>query len=1468
MQQVPDATHPLTPIQHGMLFHHLAAPHSAVDVEQILCRLDELLDVPAFRRAWERTLARHAALRTSLRWEGVEEPVQDVHQGAALPFAAEDWRGLAESDRASRLEAYLADDRERGFDLREAPCLRVALFRTGEERWELVWTVHHAICDGRSFPIVLGDVFALYAEERGGPRFERPAPRPFGDHARHVAGLDLGPAERFWRERLAGFRAATPLPAAPLAGGPSGRGECERVLPESVTAALRRLADEGGFSLNTVVQGAWALLLSRHAGEEDVVFGATRAGRAVSVEGAEAMVGCFINTLPVRVRVDGDLPVARWLRALGERERAVRPFEQSPLVSVQGWSEVPAGHSLFESLLVFDHRTLDSQMRALGEDFGRRRLRLIERTSYPLTLYAYAEPGLVLKLSFDEPRFDAPCATALLDRLVRVLTAIAEDPDCKVAALPVLSASEERCVLAAWNDTAAPFPREACVHHLIEGQAARTPDTPALVFRDRTLTYGQLNARANRLAHHLRGLGVGPDVPVALCAERSLDLVVALVAIHKAGGAYLPLDPSYPRERLRYMLADADAPVLVAQSHLEHELPQHRARVVLLDDESVYEGRPDGNPVSGVAPANLAYVIYTSGSTGHPKGVMVEHRNVVSFCSAMDTTIPVAPRPDGTCGTWLAVTSLSFDISVLELLWTLARGFRVVLHEDQQRAATREARSGAHADRPIELSLMYFASADTAGADKYRLLLEGARYADAHGFAAVWVPERHFHAFGGLYPNPAVANAAVAAVTKRIALRAGSVVNALHHPARIAEEWAIVDNLSHGRVGISFASGWQPRDFVLAPEAYATAREKMVEGIEIIRRLWRGEAVTFPGPGGEPYEVRTLPRPVQPELPIWLTAAGSPETFRTAGELGASILTHLLGQTLEEVASKLAIYREAWKSAGHPGDGHVTLMLHTFVGDDEEEVRETVRRPMMSYLGSSLGLVKGFAQSWTAYKKRADGTTSVDLDLDSLSEEELEGLLAYSFERYYETSALFGDVERALAIVDRLKGLGVDEIACLIDFGVDEEVTLRHLSHLERVRERAQPLSTGGAAEDGSVAAQIRRYGVTHLQCTPSLASMLVQDDSARAALGSLEVMLVGGEAFPPALAAQLRSAGVGRLLNMYGPTETTVWSAVHEVGDERDSVPIGRPIANTTLYVLDGAGRPVPPGVVGELHIGGAGVVRGYLKRPELTAERFVRDPFSDEPGARLYRTGDLTRWRADGVLEFLGRLDHQVKIRGHRIELGEIEATLADHPGVREAVVIAREDTPGDVRLVGYLIAADAGALPSAKELRALLRARLPETMVPAHFVELDRFPQTPNGKIDRKALPAPAAIRLSEAAPAARAPSSELERSIAGVWQEALRVPSVGLDDNFFDLGGHSLLAVKVHRRLREVLARPIAITDLFRFPTVRALAEFLSEGGGTPSLQDSRDRGAARRDALAARRAARAARRGPGREETGA
>ena len=814
---------------------------------------------------------------------------------------------------------------------------------------------------------------------------------------------------------------------------------------------------------------------------------------------------------------------------------------------------------------------------------------------------------------------------------------------------------------------------------MFEEQVERTPDAVAAVFRSEELTYRRLNARANRIAALLKSLGVGPDVPVGIYVERSLDMIAGLLGILKAGGAYVPLDPNYPRERIAMMLEDARAPVIATQGRLGSRLPAHEAKLVMLDGADLAgDGADPGNPASSVTSTNLAYVIFTSGSTGRPKGVMVEHRNVCNFFTGMDGRVG-ADR-----GVWLALTSISFDISVLELFWTLGRGFKVVIQEEGDKASLAGRNAGA-SSRKMDFSLFYFAA--DAGADqgnKYRLLLEGARYADRNGFSAVWTPERHFHAFGGLYPNPSVTSAAIATITERIQIRAGSVVLPLHNPIRVAEEWSVVDNLSGGRVGLSFASGWHANDFALLPENYAGRRQLMLDGIETIRKLWRGEAVPAKSGTGNDIEVRMLPAPVQSAPPIWVTAAGNIETFKLAGQLGANLLTNMLGQSIEDLSGKIAAYRAARREAGHPGEGHVSLMLHTYVGADFEAVREMVRRPFIDYLRTSTDLIKQAKWYFPAFKgAEKAGTSASGAEGDQLSPEDMDALLAHAFERYFKTHGLFGTPETCLEMIDQLKAIGIDEVACLIDFGVAIDDVLASLEHLNRLREKSNAVGDA-PAEDYTIPAQIRRHGVTHMQCTPSLARILLEDEEARQALGSLSKVLLGGEALPATVAEQLHEILHGDLLNMYGPTETTVWSTTSRVV-RGEPLTVGRPIANTSAYMLDRRGLPAPVGVAGELHIGGAGVVRGYLERAALTAERFVWPTSSRlakpiEGRNLLYRTGDLTRYRPDGRIDFLGRIDHQVKIRGYRIELGEIESVLGKRPSVRRSVVVAREDSPGD--------------------------------------------------------------------------------------------------------------------------------------------------------------------------------------------
>ena len=1225
-------------------------------------------------------------------------------------------------------------------------------------------------------------------------------------------GAAAAPSEDAWTDVL---RRSAPLPVPE--GAPAGANADPKTLPLALPGATSAAASAA----------LCAAFLARNAAVGEFSLGLRRAGDAALVDPCAQFA---VAHAPAAFRFDFAAPVSRALAVAS----AALDHGRGPLLRelvLRRADVLPANVDLQPAVRL-----------CVG------------------TAPAAVEPGSLtfvvaadgaVSLHFDGNALAPERAAALAARLQVFARAAATDPAQPLRTVPILDDAELQRLLRDWNATATPAATEACIHRQFLAMAVRRAKDVALVHQGDEITYGDLRLRVLRLAGWLRARGVGRGDRVGLCTQRGIGMVTAVLATQCCGAAYVPLDPSYPRDRLQFMAEDADLRALVVDAGSAAAAPAVAcARVDLDADAAAIEGA-DLLLEDETNGDDLAYLIYTSGSTGRPKGVMVRHRNATNFFAGMDQVLGTEP------GTWLAVTSLSFDISVLELLWTLCRGFRVVVHSGEGAAAHKQKAAPALHSRPINFSLFYFASDEGEFAqDKYRLLTEGARFADKHGFEAIWTPERHFHAFGGLYPNPAVASAAVATITEHIGIRAGSCVAPLHHPIRMAEDWALVDNLSHGRVGIAFAAGWHVRDFVLRPENFLERKKVLFDSIRQVQALWRGEVVEFAGHDGKLYPIRTLPRPVQKELPTWVTIAGNPETYRAAGEEGSFVLTHLLGQSLEELAHKLDVYRKAWRDAGHAGSPRVTLMLHTFVGDSDEHAREVVREPMKGYLRSSIDLVKQAAWSFPAFKNRVDKPGELDaLFKDGLTPQDFEALLEFSFERYYKTSGLFGGIEDCVRIVDRLRGLGVDEIACLIDYGVPTDVVLSQLPRLLEVKQRCDHNTAAArlaadvcqaaprAATPATIPELIERHAVTHFQCTPSMAAMLLHDPATEPALRKVKHMLVGGEALPQQLGQQLRGL-VGALHDVYGPTETTVWSTTMRVGAD-DPVPIGKPLANQTVYVLDPNLQPVPTGAPGELWIGGAGVTAGYFRRPELTAEKFVADPFgAGGPDAKIYATGDLVRWRQDGVLEYLGRKDHQVKVRGYRIELGEIEAALGQHQGVRENVVVARTDG-GEPRLVAYYVARSPE--PKPDDLRGHLRGLLPEFMVPSHFVAMADLPRTPNLKVDRKALPSPE--ELANAARPVVEAASDVEGKILAIWRNALGTDAVGVEDNFFDSGGHSILAVRVHREIVQGLGVQLQVTDLFRFTTVRALARHLEVGKAAPTAaQLAADRARQRRNLL--------------------
>ncbi|HEY0733775.1 MAG TPA: amino acid adenylation domain-containing protein, partial [Herpetosiphonaceae bacterium] len=617
-------------------------------------------------------------------WAGLEQPLQVVQPQVALPWRVEDWRAVPTAEYELRFAAFLHADRRQGFVITDAPLLRLTLLRVADDAHYFVWTVHHLLFDGWSLPLVLNEVFATYEALLTGRALQYTPPRPYRDYIAWLQQQDLGQAEAFWRRTLAGVTAPTPLAVDRLISPEQaavGYARERHHLAAATTAALNALARQHGLTLNTVVQGAWALLLSRYSGEREVLFGATVAGRPAELTGVERMVGLFINTLPVRVHVTPDASLVAWLTDLQLQQAEQRQYEYSPLVQVQSWSEIPRGQSLFDSLVVFENYPAIAAT-AQSAEHGSLMLtdrRGTEQSNYPLTIAVGPQAELDLLITYDRQRFEAATIRRVLGHLDTILTGMATNPGQLLADVPLLTEAEQHQFLE-WNATAQPYAQERLVHELIAAQASRAPESIALVCGEECTTYAGLDAHANQLAHHLQTLGVGPETRVALFLDRSLDLVVALLGVLKAGGAYVPIDPSYPAERVAFILQDSDAAVLLTKVALLDRLPPHRAQVVCLDhDADLIETQPYTAPLCAAQLSSLAYLIYTSGTTGTPKAVAVEHGQLLQVLHASQMTFGYQERD---IQPWIA--SVAFDIAAFELFNPLIAGGTVVIQTQAQ----------------------------------------------------------------------------------------------------------------------------------------------------------------------------------------------------------------------------------------------------------------------------------------------------------------------------------------------------------------------------------------------------------------------------------------------------------------------------------------------------------------------------------------------------------------------------------------------------------------------------------------------------------------------------------------------------------------------------------------------------------------------------------------------------------------
>jgi len=1048
----------LSPMQQGMLFHSLYEAGAGIYFVQLACEVRGGM-TGYFRDAWQAVMQRHKILRTEFLWEGLEEPVQIVRNGVDLWWREEDWRGLSAMEQQQQWQKFLKEDRQQGFDLRRAPLLRFAHIQTGEDAYYFCWSTHHILMDGWCLQILLSEAIRIYAARCQGQETDLERPRPYRDYIRWLRQQDEKQAERFWRRELSGFTAATKLRLEESIELPEGEEPYDQIsifVPPEVAQKLEELARGQQVTLNTVMQGAWAYLLSRYSGETDVVFGATVAGRPPEVEGIETLVGLFINTVPARIQIQPHGTISTQLKRLQDKQSEARQYEYCPLMKVQAWSEIPRGASLFDTVLVFENFPIDASLEdSIAANLTLGNFQFVERTNLPLFLKVVPGKEMLLVLTYDRRLFKKETVTRMLGHLDTVLAGMSVGLHRKFTDLSLLHESERQQVVVEWNRTEHPYPADKCIHELFAEQAMAQPLGLAVEYQGQRLSYEELDRRANQFAHYLRKLGVGPEMQVAVCLERSADMVAALLGILKAGAAYVPLDPNYPAERLQYMLQDSKATAVLTRGPLLARLPVPLSVIVRLDEQ---RAAIDAESVASLPrlahPENLAYVIYTSGSTGTPKGIAGTHRGVVNRILWMQRAWPMLPE-DVCC----QKTSLSFVDSVAEIFAPLLFGAPLVIVPDE------------------------------------------------------------------------------------------------------------------------------------------TAKD----ATELVRLL--------------------------------------------------------------------------------------------------------------------------------------------------------------------------------------------------------------------------------------------NARGVTRVVLVPSLLRTMLSPELALVnALEKLQTVVTSGEALPADLANLFQTAmPKAALLNFYGSSEVAADATWSDLTHRRPSDPvlIGKPIANMRAYVLDEEMGPCVVGMTGELYIGGAGVARGYVNRGDLTAERFVPDPFSQTGGERLYRSGDLARWRAAGDLEFVGRKDYQVKIRGHRIELGEVEAALCADPAVAQAVVVARLGDQNETQLVAYVTAKEK---TSAAALRSNLQQRVPDYVVPSALMLMDAFPLTPSGKIDRRMLPAP--IFGNEGAGASYiAPRTPVEELLAQIWTEVLKVDKVGVNDHFFHMGGQSLLATQVVARVSKVLGTSLKLRHLFESPSIAKLAikvEELLKGSKTEDV----------------------------------
>jgi amino acid adenylation domain-containing protein len=1421
--------YPLSPMQQGMLFHTRCTPDSALYFVQWAAILRGDLHIPAFQEAWQATIDQHPALRTLFIWEGLPIPLQVVRQYVRASWVECDWRHLAEARQRDQVAALLMADQSHGFDLTRAPLMCLHLIRLADDVYQFIWSFHHLLMDGWAIALVLKETFARYAASCSGAAFEPAPTQPYREYIAWLQRQDLALAEQFWRTELQGFTAPTPFVVDQpyqASAGLAEHGERYDILPAPETAQLQAFARVHQLTLSSLVHGAWALLLSRYSGAADVVFGSVVAGRPVELAGAETMIGLFLNTLPVRVRIPPDATLLPWLQALQAQQAEARQYEYSPLAQVQGWSAVGHGLPLFESLLSFENYpaewlALDSP--ALQVDGGRP----IERTNYPLNLSVIPGPEVSLKVIYDTRRFDAATIERLVRHLKTLLMSMVVDPDQRLVDVALLTAAERQQLLVGWNATAADYPHDRCLHELFEAQVERTPNATAAVFGDQRLTYRELNQRANQLAQHLRRGGVGPEALVGLCVERSLDMLVGLLGILKAGGAYLPLDPVYPAERLAFMLEDAQVAALVTQTSLLDRLPWASAglsqgAIVCLDrDWASIATASTENIASGATPADLAYVIYTSGSTGRPKGTLVEHRGIGNLAAAQICAFGV--RPDSRV---LQFASLSFDAALSEIVMTLLAGATLCL-APQEALLPGPGLLSLLRDQAITVVTLPPLALAALPPDQLPALRTIAVAGETCPLtlAARWAPGRRFlNAYG---PTETTVCATM--------FKYDGVRLPIGRPIANTQIYLLDDRLQPVPVGVP--------------------GELYIGGIGLARGYHNRPELTaerfVPNPFGTMNEERGTMSEGSSASSFTVHCSSFGERLYKTGDLARYLpdgTIEFLGRADHQV--KLRGFRIEL------GEIEAALLRHPAVGEAAVILRPLDATTAQHSDSDRAQPVASPKQRLVAYvTPRAVPATDDQVELwPSVAEyfvydELLYGAMTNDERRNQSYRVALERTVRDKVVVEI--GAGKDAILArlCVEAGAKRVYTIELLE--ETYHQAKACIEQLGLAN---------RITIIHGDATkvqlPELADICVSEIVG--AIGGSE----GAAAIINNAQRFLKADGI-----MIPQRSVTQIAAVRLPEELRQNPGFAELPGYYVKRIFEQVGYPFDLRVcLKNLPRSNIASDAGVFEDLDFTAPIALENRHA----ISLTVTEDTS---IDGFLvwlnlhttagELIDILEHQhcwlpvylpvfypgvAVARGDTIRM-TISRTLCDNqlnPDYQlRGTIIRRDGSTVDFdydafhykpsfRENGFYQAlfderaAAAGARPhlSIATLKEHLRRSLPEYMIPTTIIALDAMPLTPNGKLDRVALPVPSAVR-PELAQAFVRPQTAVEQSIAALWREILQTEQIGLHDNFFDLGGHSLVLAQIHSQVQQMFDSDLSLVEMFKYPTVYQLARRLSQ-----------------------------------------